>query len=76
MVKGFSLNDKKVENSGINLYFEELLAWDHDIWTSEKVFGEKDIYATSIDYNPKYKLSINFFLKQFKIQYILLGFVY
>ena len=63
MVKGFSLNDEKLKNNGESPYFEELLARIRDIRSSEKVFWRKvlDIYATSIDYNPKDKLSIEFF---------------
>ena len=63
MIKGFVLNDDKLKNNGVSPYFEELLARIRDIRTSEKVFWRKvlDIYATSIDYNPKDKLSINFF---------------
>lgn len=63
MIKGFVLNDEKMKNNGTSPYFEELLARIRDIRSSEKVFWRKvlDIYATSIDYNPKDELSINFF---------------
>ena len=63
IVKGFSLNDEKLKNNGENPYFEELLARIRDIRSSEKIFWRKvlDIYSTSVDYNPKDKLSINFF---------------
>ena len=63
MTKGFALNDERLKNNGISPYFEELLARIRDIRSSEKVFWRKvlDIYATSIDYNPKDKLSIDFF---------------
>lgn len=63
MIKGFVLNDEKMKNNGTNPYFEELLARIRDIRSSEKVFWRKvlDIYATSIDYNSKDELSINFF---------------
>ena len=63
MVKGFALNDEKLKNNGESTYFEELLARIRDIRSSEKIFWRKvlDIYATSIDYNPKDKLSIDFF---------------
>ena len=63
MVKGFALNDERLKNNGESPYFEELLARIRDIRSSEKVFWRKvlDIYATSIDYNPNDKLSINFF---------------
>ncbi len=63
MIKGFSLNDERLKNNGENPYFEELLDRIRDIRSSEKIFWRKvlDIYATSIDYNPKDKLSIDFF---------------
>ena len=63
MTKGFTLNDERLKNNGTSPYFEELLARIRDIRSSEKVFWRKilDIYATSIDYNPKDKLSIDFF---------------
>ena len=63
MIKGFTLNDEKLKNNGNNPYFEELLNRIRDIRSSEKVFWRKvlDIYATSIDYNPKEQISIDFF---------------
>ncbi len=63
MTKGFALNDERLKNNGESPYFEELLTRIRDIRSSEKIFWRKvlDIYATSIDYNPKDKLSINFF---------------
>ena len=63
MIKGFVLNDEKLKNNGESPYFEELLARIRDIRSSEKVFWRKvlDIYATAIDYNPKDKISIEFF---------------
>lgn len=63
MIKGFALNDDRLKNNGESPYFEELLARIRDIRSSEKIFWRKvlDIYATSIDYNPKDKLSIDFF---------------
>ena len=63
MTKGFALNDERLKNNGTSPYFEELLARIRDIRSSEKVFWRKvlDIYATSIDYNPKDRLSIDFF---------------
>ena len=63
MTKGFALNDELLKNNGTNPYFEELLARIRDIRSSEKVFWRKilDIYSTSIDYNPKDTISIEFF---------------
>ena len=76
IIKGFILNDEKLKNNGVSPYFEELLARIRDIRSSEKVFWRKllDIYATSIDYNPKDKLSIDFFKTvQNKIHYAVHG---
>ena len=63
MIKGFTLNDERLKNNGESPYFEELLARIRDIRSSEKIFWRKvlDLYATSIDYDPKNKLSIDFF---------------
>ena len=63
MIKGFALNDEKLKNNGTNPYFEELLARIRDIRSSEKVFWRKvlDLYATSVDYDPKNNLSVQFF---------------
>lgn len=63
MTKGFALNDERLKNNGESPYFEELLARIREIRSSEKVFWRKvlDIYATAIDYDPKNKVSIDFF---------------
>jgi hypothetical protein len=63
MQKGFALDDKRLKELGGGNYFDELLARIRDIRSSEKVFWRKvlDIYATSIDYNPKAESSIDFF---------------
>ena len=63
IVKGFTINDDLLKQAGGGNYFEELLARIRDIRSSEKVFWRKilDIYATSIDYDPKMELSIQFF---------------
>lgn len=63
IVKGFTLNDDLLKQAGGGNYFDELLARIRDIRSSEKVFWRKilDIYATSIDYNPKEEISIQFF---------------
>lgn len=63
MKKGFALDDERLKNLGGGNYFDELLARIRDIRSSEKVFWRKvlEIYATSIDYNPKAESSINFF---------------
>lgn len=63
LVKGFVMDDKRLKNSDNIRYFEELLARIRDIRSSEKVFWRKvlDIYATSIDYDPKSETSKLFF---------------
>ena len=63
MVRGYNLDVDRFKNNGESPYFEELLDKIRDIRSSEKVFWRKilDIYATSIDYDPKSELSINFF---------------
>ena len=63
LVKGYNLNVERFKNNGNDSYFEELLDKIRDIRSSEKVFWRKilDIYATSIDYNPKKEITINFF---------------
>ncbi|RGY98355.1 cell filamentation protein Fic [Clostridium sp. AM58-1XD] len=63
MKKGFALDDERLKNLGGGNYFDELLARIRNIRSSEKVFWRKvlEIYATSIDYNPKAESSVQFF---------------
>ena len=63
LIKGFAMNDELLKEAGGGNYFDELLARIRDIRSSEKVFWRKvlDIYATSIDYDPKTEQSILFF---------------
>ena len=63
IIKGFALDDDRLKQAGGGNYFEELLARIRDIRSSEKVFWRKvlDIYATSIDYDPKAETSQLFF---------------
>ena len=63
MIKGFALDDERLKNLGGGNYFDELLARIRDIRSSEKVFWRtvREIYATSIDYNPKAESSVQFF---------------
>ena len=63
ILKGFTMNDELLKEAGGGNYFEELLGRIRDIRSSEKIFWRKvlDIYATSIDYDPKAEVSIRFF---------------
>lgn len=63
MKKGFALDDERLKNLGGGNYFDELLSRIRDIRSSEKVFWRKvlEIYATSIDYDPKAETSALFF---------------
>ena len=63
IIKGFTLDDERLKQSGVGNYFDELLARIRDIRSSEKIFWRKvlDIYATSIDYSPDSDLSQLFF---------------
>jgi len=63
LIKGFTMNDELLKLAGGGSYFDELLAQIRDIRSSEKVFWRKvlDIYATSIDYEPKSTISRDFF---------------
>ena len=76
MKKGFALDDDRLKNLGGGGYFKELLERIRDIRASEKVFYRQvlEIYATSIDYDPKAEESITFFKKvQNKIHYAVSG---
>ena len=76
MRKGFALDDDRLKNLGGGGYFKELLERIRDIRASEKVFYRQvlEIYATSIDYDPKAEISIAFFKKvQNKIHYAIHG---
>ena len=76
MRKGFALDDDRLKNLGGGGYFKELLERIRDIRASEKVFYRQvlEIYATSIDYDPKAEISIQFFKKvQNKIHYAIHG---
>ena len=63
MIKGFALNDDLLKNAGQGNYFDELLARIRDIRSSEKVFYRKvlEIYALSIDYDPRTSITQKFF---------------
>jgi hypothetical protein len=63
IVKGFTMDDERLKRRGGGNYFDELLARIRDIRSSEKVFWRKvlEIYATSIDYDPRQEMTQQFF---------------
>lgn len=63
MIKGFTLDDERLKGLGGGSYWKELLDRIRDIRSSEKVLYRQvlDLYATSIDYDPKSEESITFF---------------
>ncbi|MDR1343472.1 MAG: virulence RhuM family protein [Prevotellaceae bacterium] len=62
IVKGFTLDDERLKNGG-GRYFRELLQRIRDIRSSERNLWQQvtDIYATSIDYDPRSAITTNFF---------------
>ncbi len=76
LIKGFVLNDELLKNAGSGNYFDELLARIRDIRSSEKVFYRKilEIYALSIDYDPRTEATQKFFATvQNKMHYSIHG---
>lgn len=74
--KGFAMDDDRLKELGGGGYFKELLERIRDIRTSEKVFYRQvlEIYATSVDYDPKAEVSVLFFKRvQNKIHYAVSG---
>lgn len=63
LVKGFAMNDDLLKRAGGGNYFDELLSRIRDIRSSEKVFYRKilEIYALSIDYDPRTEATMRFF---------------
>ena len=63
MVKGFTMDDERLKNLGGGNYWKELLDRIRDIRSSEKVMYRQvlDLYATSVDYDPKSSESVAFF---------------
>ena len=59
MVKGYTINDDLLKRAGGERFFKELLLRIRDIISSERVFWRQvlDIFATSIDYGPKIRVS-------------------
>ena len=72
MIKGFTLDDERLKNLGGGSYWHELLERIRDIRSSEKVMYRQvlDLYATSVDYNPRSAESVAFFkMVQNKLHY-------
>lgn len=72
MIKGFTMDDERLKNLGGGNYWKELLDRIRDIRSSEKVMYRQvlDLYATSVDYDPKSAESIAFFkMVQNKLHY-------
>jgi hypothetical protein len=63
IIKGFTLNDDRFKSGSSMNYFNELQDRIREIRISERFFYQKikDIYCTSIDYNPKDEKTISFF---------------
>ena len=72
MIKGFTMDDERLKNLGGGNYWKELLDRIRDIRSSEKVMYRQvlDLYATSVDYDPKSSESFVFFkMLQNKLHY-------
>ncbi len=72
MIKGFAMDDERLKNLGGGNYWRELLDRIRDIRSSEKVMYRQvlDLYATSVDYDPKSAESVAFFkMVQNKLHY-------
>lgn len=70
--KGFAMDDERLKGNGGGAYWKELLERIRDIRSSEKVLYRQvlDLYATSVDYDPKSEESIQFFkIVQNKLHY-------
>ncbi len=63
IIKGFALNDERFKTGSSMNYFRELLERIREIRLSERVFYQqiKDIYATSIDYDPTDEMTLSFY---------------
>ena len=72
IIKGFTIDDERLKGNAGGNYWKELLDRIRDIRSSEKVLYRQvlDLYATSVDYNPKSEESIQFFkIVQNKLHY-------
>ena len=63
IIKGFTLNDERFKSGSSMNYFRELLDRIREIRLSERLFYQqiKDIYATSIDYDPSDEMTLAFY---------------
>ena len=72
MIKGFAMDDERLKKLGGGNYWKELLDRIRDIRSSEKVLYRQvlDLYATSVDYDPKSSEAVAFFkMVQNKLHY-------
>jgi len=72
MIKGFTMDDDRLKGNAGGNYWKELLDRIRDIRSSEKVMYRQvlDLYATSVDYDPKSEESVQFFkIVQNKLHY-------
>lgn len=72
IVKGFTMDDERLKGTGGGQYWKELLERIRDIRSSEKALYRQvlDLYATSMDYNPRSEESVKFFkIVQNKLHY-------
>lgn len=72
IIKGFAMDDERLKGNSGGDYWKELLDRIRDIRSSEKVLYRQvlDLYATSVDYDPKSETSIQFFkIVQNKLHY-------
>ena len=77
IIKGFAMDDERLKGNGGGNYWKELLDRIRDIRSSEKVLYRQvlDLYATSVDYDPKSDTSIQFFkIVQNKLHYAAHGY--
>lgn len=63
LIKGFTLDDERLKTGSSYNYFKELLDRIREIRLSERIFYQqiKDIYATSIDYDPRSEATLTFY---------------
>lgn len=71
MKKGFAMNDELLKQAGGGQYFKELLTRIREIRASEKVFYRQvlDLFSTSVDYDPKSEIAVEFFKKMQNMLY-------